>query len=407
MICQSCGHDYPSTLTRCTGCGQLNPRRMRPVSQSRLIEFPRQPRRDAAGDSSQRPTPSWRAEVSERVRAVKAKRSAEGAALQTARTAASLETPGVEAASSVSSSLHNNQLVEAALTRVRRAAGTGYSSSPNVTRRGSQSFAGAAGVSSDKDATAKALAPERQFIDEREPQPRPSRTRPLPDTTEQNRADSGLPARARPLTDVGGTRERTTSLVSAKSPLGASAASHVGASAAAQPALEYASSDPIDEIEPRDYLADEIKRVDKVLTRNAGQSAPAPRLAQIVATCVDLLIIGLTSAPFLALIELNNGVYSERSTKFAGVVMIGLVSFFYLALTHCARGRTFGMMLTGTRVVASGSAQPPTVFQGLLRAAGYYVAAAPAGLGLAWPLFGRSRRAWPDLISGTVVIKDN
>ena len=180
----------------------------------------------------------------------------------------------------------------------------------------------------------------------------------------------------------------------------------VAGSAATQLAVEYAAADPIDEIEPRDYLADEIKRVDKVLRRGAGQSEAAPGLAQIVAACVDVLVIGLTSTLFLALVELNNGVYSERSTKIAGFVVVGLVSFFYLALTHCARGRTFGMMLTGTRVVTNGSNQSLTMSMAFLRTIGSYIALAPVGIGLAWVLFDGRRRGWPDLISGTVVIKD-
>ena len=407
MICQSCGHDYPSALTRCNGCGQLTPHRMRSVgqsSQSRLIEFPRQPRRDAERDSPQPAVPSWRAEVSERVRAVKAKRIAEGSALQSAQTTQlaqtmSLQTAREDGAASMSSSLKrsNNPLVEAALTRVRRAADNGISPSHSVTRTSSRSFAGP-GVSSDKDATARALVPEPEIVDDKDLKPLPSRAKPILRNPESRIAGGPLPARTHSLTGTAKAGEGMNPVIRGKAP--------VAAPAATQLAVEYAAADPIDEIEPRDYLADEIKRVDKVLSRSAGESEAAPALAQIVASCVDLLVMGLASTPFLALIELNNGVYSERSTKIAGFMLIGLVSFFYLALTHCARGRTFGMMLTGTRVVTSGSNQPLTISKVFLRTIGYYIAAAPVGIGLVWVLFDGRRRGWPDLISGAVVIKD-
>jgi hypothetical protein len=72
MKCQGCGHDYPSTLTRCTHCRLLNPKR---AQSSRLIEFPRKARATVEPESVSNPLPAWRQEVNERVRAAKARKN--------------------------------------------------------------------------------------------------------------------------------------------------------------------------------------------------------------------------------------------------------------------------------------------------------------------------------------------
>ena len=72
MKCQGCGHDYPSTLTRCTHCRLLNPKR---AQSSRLIEFPRKARATVETESVSNPLPAWRQEVNERVRAAKARKN--------------------------------------------------------------------------------------------------------------------------------------------------------------------------------------------------------------------------------------------------------------------------------------------------------------------------------------------
>src|SRR5215470_13263050 len=104
MKCQGCGHDYPSTLTRCTKCGRQNPRRTRALSESRLIEFPRQPRSPVETTQSESALPAWRLELNERVRQVKARRNGETASGH------SREIPASEARNSETSSLGPSNL---------------------------------------------------------------------------------------------------------------------------------------------------------------------------------------------------------------------------------------------------------------------------------------------------------
>src|SRR5215471_7574809 len=107
MKCQICGHDYPSTLTRCTVCGHFTARRARSFSDSRLIEFPRQARLPSDKNQAAANVPAWRLEVSERVRQAKAKRHTPTAGIEhgavnvIARSEASEDGPALDQAEPV------------------------------------------------------------------------------------------------------------------------------------------------------------------------------------------------------------------------------------------------------------------------------------------------------------------
>jgi uncharacterized RDD family membrane protein YckC len=101
-----------------------------------------------------------------------------------------------------------------------------------------------------------------------------------------------------------------------------------------------------------------------------------------------------------------DGSFSIVQTRLASVAIVALIAFFYLALTQCLCGRTFGMMLTNTRVVDAQAFEAPSPSQALLRTAGYFIAAAPALAGIIWAAFDYKHRGWQDFISGTVVVRD-
>ena len=64
------------------------------------------------------------------------------------------------------------------------------------------------------------------------------------------------------------------------------------------------------------------------------------------------------------------------------------------------------MMLTNTRIVDARSFENITTGRAILRTMGYFVAFAPAMIGLLWPALNRKRRAWQDYIAGTLVVRD-
>jgi uncharacterized RDD family membrane protein YckC len=79
----------------------------------------------------------------------------------------------------------------------------------------------------------------------------------------------------------------------------------------------------------------------------------------------------------------------------------------YLSTFVAAGGQTIGKMATGIRVVPADPAAPERVTFGhaIVRAAGYFVSLAPAGLGFVPVFFGRQRRGLHDRLADTRVIR--
>jgi uncharacterized RDD family membrane protein YckC len=171
-------------------------------------------------------------------------------------------------------------------------------------------------------------------------------------------------------------------------------------------AVEPESVTPIDELEPCDYLEAEVRRVDKALSAEFSRNESPAIGTHVVINIIDLLVVAASGLPFLAAIGLTNGSFASAQTRVASIAIVALVSFFYLALTHCLSGKTVGMMLTNTRIVDATSFDNPSRKQALVRALGYFLAVTPAMLGLLWMAGNRKRRGWHDFISGTFIARD-
>jgi uncharacterized RDD family membrane protein YckC len=376
MKCKSCGHDYPGTLTRCTRCGTSNPNRIHTPSQSRLIEFPRQA--CANNSKSQTTMPAWRAELSEKVRAVKARRSSVNVDCAKAR-----------AESMSGADFDDNPVVKAALSRVQRA-----SENSNRTAPMTRSVYPSTQSMLVKEAKAMALEPEPELSESVARRPMAARAQSASTAPKLSSKSSSEPAKA----------GRKLNLKAAVQDDSAALEPQPAVSSQISSVADFDLAEPIDEIEPRDYLAAEIRRVDEVL--GSWPNEVASISSQIVSFLIDVLTIAISSIPFLALIELSNGNFASRSTKVAATVIIMLISLFYLGLTHCLCAKTFGMMFTGLCVVDARTFQAPTSQRALLRAIGCFAALAPAGIGLLWAIVDRNRRGLQDYISQTLVVRE-
>ena len=455
MKCQGCGHDYPSTLTRCTHCRLLNPKR---AQSSRLIEFPRKARASVERESAQTPLPAWRQEVSEKVRAAKARRNtpthnstshnstpdpapvpeatpsvadfdyAEANRYEkqfTPRTAPLTQpaarttrsytgTTGVESAAGPASAAPartaprtNDNIVEAALTRVKRATENASRASLPKIEPARPVQTAKSPIIVDREATARALEP-------RTIEPKP--IEPTVDMTPKTRLiTTPLPRIAEePASPVEPEIKRPTIHSSALA-----IPEPVEPLLPVEPELPFVPIDDVepreeitqretiivlDEMEPLDYLAAEIN---KVAAGDEFAHNESPSLfTHVVIGLTDLITIALSCAPFLALIEIVNGNYAEGHTRTAVAIVLLLVTAFYLGLTQSLCGKTFGMMLTNTRLVDVNNYEPISVGRALLRTLGYFIAFAPAMIGLLWPALNRKRRAWQDYIAGTLVARD-
>ena len=162
----------------------------------------------------------------------------------------------------------------------------------------------------------------------------------------------------------------------------------------------------LEEIEPLDYLEAEVRKVDKALGAEFKRNESPSIVTHAVIGIVDLIAVAVSCFPFLAIVMIADGSFAIGETKLATGAIVSLIGLFYLALTQCLSGRTFGMMLTNTRVVDSLTFDAPSPAQALLRTAGYIIAVAPALAGILWAAFDHKHRGWQDLISRTVVVRD-
>lgn len=435
MKCQGCGHDYPSTITRCTRCGQLSPKRVQKSSQSRLIEFPRKPRTTVETETSQAQLPAWRVELNERVRAARAKRSQDEASAPSAnelqppdRFGDDLADRDIETADTAprprvlpvednrppaQSRKGSNTIVEAALSRARRASeNASRAALPKIEPARPVQHTPKTTLTLDREATARALEPDSDTA---------TRPDPRPDTRPDTRPD--------PIPSPAVYREEHAQVkAAAPSPSPSVVPSVVPAAAQVTPQPKVESiprprtavpvekiaevpcerdfSGPIDEIEPLDYLAAEIKKVDKALSAEFSKNESPTLFMHAVIWVVDLVVVTLSCAPFLAIANLMDATVSTQKNMFAGGVIILLVSFLYFAVTHWLAGRTFGMMVTNTRVVDFQTFEQPTANRGFLRAVGCLIATAPVMVGLLMAVFNRKHRGLQDILSGTMVVRD-
>jgi uncharacterized RDD family membrane protein YckC len=424
MKCQGCGHDYPSTLTRCTKCGRHTARRVRSsYSDSRLIEFPRQAR---TGDNPAPETvvPAWRAELSEKVKQIKAKRNSEAAAQSDSSAFHLGDGRAPDGSDSTrAGSREANPIVEAALTRVRRA--NQDASRGSVASVSSSGGAGAkAALSVDRKATARALEVTDEPNSFTAPRPAHAPTPRISISVQQKgpspatSAAVSPPAVKQPAKMVGRSQSRPVqnraeaSAIAKPAPteeplkaeeIPGPAASSEGAvlERVAAGAVDY-----IDEIDPLDYLAAEVRKVDKALARELPQNTIATLFSRVVTGIVDLSVIAVSAAPFVALLAFNGLNLWDRSAEMSVAAIVVLICFFYLAFTQCSCGKTFGMMVTSTHIADAASEKPPTMARLMVRTLGIFLALAPAGLGLLWAVFNKQHRGWQDLLAGTVVVRD-
>jgi uncharacterized RDD family membrane protein YckC len=282
----------------------------------------------------------------------------------------------------------NDQIVEAALLRARRASENASravpaSESPSPTGRSTTKTTPAV----EREATARALAPTEEVKPRSEIVPLPvPKVAQQPGPVSIPEKEARTPVAYRSLTEPVEVQPTQT--------------------VPEVPFDELPAGSPIDDIEPRDYLTAEIKKVDRELSEQFAHNESPGLFAHVVLNVVDFLAISLSCAPFLALIEIYNGNLFDRATQIAAAAIIVVVTLFYLGLTQTVCGKTFGMMLTNTRIVDALTFETPSPQRALVRSAAYFLATLPALIGMLWLLLNRKRRGWHDYLSGTMIARD-
>ena len=142
----------------------------------------------------------------------------------------------------------------------------------------------------------------------------------------------------------------------------------------------------------------------------------APHGPRIVAYLIDsvVLVVALL-VPFLALAAVGSVVESDvtrpRAADGVGVIVVlavlvvGLVvAFGYFPFFWARSGQTPGMRPFRLWVVRDRDGQPLSTGTAILRMVGMYFISSIFYIGFAWVFVDKRRRAWHDLIAGTVVI---
>lgn len=126
---------------------------------------------------------------------------------------------------------------------------------------------------------------------------------------------------------------------------------------------------------------------------------------RMIAGLLDLLVVVLVSAPFVAGIEFAKGQWSDpRVIGLIGGVALALM-FSYLTVSIALTGRTFGMRLLSLRTIDVRTGLIPTGGQAVKRAVGYIFSLSILGLGVIYALIDRDGRTMHDRFSKTVVIQ--
>lgn len=427
MKCQGCGHEFSTTLLRCPHCRRLSSRRSEGSGDSRLIEFPRRTRTASQTEPAEASLPAWRLELNEKVRARRARQTSDEAGtasgepeLQPATEAAPnppreagpatsvspprespsffsdhtyprrrrTEAPPRAAYSSAAfqTASSDNPIVQAALSRARRASETASRAAlPRIETNRPLPSAAKNTLAVDREATARVLEPSPEIV---------SFSTAAPASPPELSASSYV--QPEPVEPVVARRVVTAPLIADDTP----------PSYEADDLLEAATIVPIDELDPCDYLEAEVRRVDKALSAEFSRNESPSLGSHVVINVTDLVVVAISCLPFITAIYLANGSFDSFQTRAVSIGIIALVSFFYLGLTHCLCGKTIGMMLTNTRIVDANSFGDPTRKRALIRAAGYFLAIAPAMIGFLWIAGNQKRRGWHDFISGTFVARD-
>ena len=151
------------------------------------------------------------------------------------------------------------------------------------------------------------------------------------------------------------------------------------------------------------------------------QAGPAPGVefagfgARAIAYILDSILLSLViGALSIVLLPIIAGTSRDGDVSAAGgaasavwVVLIILVSLLYFPFFWQRSGRTPAMGMVNIKVVRDSDGGPITWGRAVLRYIGFFIDSIVFGLpiGWLWPLFDKRRRAWHDLIGGTVVIK--
>lgn len=132
----------------------------------------------------------------------------------------------------------------------------------------------------------------------------------------------------------------------------------------------------------------------------------APFAMRFNAGLFDLIIGSFTSLILLAPFMFLGGNWASTAGFFAFLATCSVVMFIYLTTSIGLHGRTLGMRLFSIEIVDIESADYPTFHQAAVSSAVYLLSLALGGIGFLTLPFNEDKRAVHDLVSGTVIVRE-
>ena len=132
----------------------------------------------------------------------------------------------------------------------------------------------------------------------------------------------------------------------------------------------------------------------------------APFAMRFNAGLFDLIIGAFTSLILLAPFMLSGGNWFSLAGFFAFLVTCAIVMFVYLTTAVGMFGKSAGMKIFSLETIDIEENDYPTFHQAAVSSSVYLVSLALGGIGFLPALFNSERRTAPDLLSGTIVVKE-
>ena len=132
----------------------------------------------------------------------------------------------------------------------------------------------------------------------------------------------------------------------------------------------------------------------------------APFAMRFNAGLFDLIIGAFTSLILLAPFMMSGGNWYSLAGFLALLVTCAIVMFVYLTTAIGMFGKTVGMKIFSLETIDIEENDYPTFHQAAVSSSVYLVSLALGGIGFLPALFNSERRTAPDLLSGTIIVKE-
>lgn len=127
---------------------------------------------------------------------------------------------------------------------------------------------------------------------------------------------------------------------------------------------------------------------------------------RVLAGLIDAAVVALSCLPLLFVVAVTGVTLVHPGVAALLACAAALIAGMYLFGTVTVAGQTFGMTYMGLRVVSVYADHELTPVQALLRAVGCGLSCLPLGAGFLWVLIDRDQRGWHEYLSATQLVRE-